>query len=312
MLKQAVSTETSKPKSRNEADTILNGALIGDGTEHERQVLVTTDYSIFHFLTKNRVDLRVPALLKRVRALNLLPYNEIKVTADFGVLDGQRRLEAAKAHYDETGELWPIHYIVYEDLRDSDITGLFLSETNSGQVKWTLNDFLHLHLQDGLPDYIRLKKFMDKTNEAQSPMLITLKRAIGLLMYGENNHADTRIAGETAFRNGSFNCLHTAFAQRMVEVFGGYADCRETAHVAKKRNFQSAVLWTITSKQMTMAEHLNNIKRLSGGNTQYQHFGNTIELFIQAVEQVHNYHRSSGIKRLHAAYTTRKVKRLTY
>ena len=113
----------------------------------------TKDYSLFKKMNGNRaLD---PGNLKKVinsiRLSNLLEHRPILVNAKMEVIDGQHRLEAAKALGLE------VYYTVKNDANPEDMHIL-----NSAQRVWGLDDHLNFHASTGKLDFEKLAKFCEK------------------------------------------------------------------------------------------------------------------------------------------------------
>jgi len=84
------------------------------------EIQSTTNYSIFTSITSNREvnEAHVKALMKSIQENNLLSINPIMVNTEFGVIDGQHRLEAAERLSER------IYYIVSDKVSKADISVL--------------------------------------------------------------------------------------------------------------------------------------------------------------------------------------------
>lgn len=111
----------------------------------------TTDYSIFGEIDSNReVDRRhVNRLVKAIMEKNLLHLNPIIVDEYNRVIDGQHRLEAAKALN------VPVYYIVDGSVNNSDISAL-----NSNKKNWQMMDYINFHAVEKRPGFNVLCKFL--------------------------------------------------------------------------------------------------------------------------------------------------------
>lgn len=113
----------------------------------------TTNYSKFNLSSTNREinEAHVRDLVSSISETNLLPHNPIVVNADYEVIDGQHRLEAAKRLGLE------IFYTVAPktSIRDTRL----INRTNR---PWNLRNYLESYAKEGKPDYIALLRFCDK------------------------------------------------------------------------------------------------------------------------------------------------------
>lgn len=135
----------------------------------EEIVLSTQNYNIFHYDRRNRLvrPEHVDELVESIKRKNLLKEFPIVVSSDYVVIDGQHRLEAAKF----LGI--PIYYIVSKSATIDDISNI--TATVDG---WTAREYFHRWCAEGLPDYLKLKEFLDRY-----PFL-TVTQAVGLCHYG--------------------------------------------------------------------------------------------------------------------------------
>lgn len=110
----------------------------------------TKNYEMFRFIEGNReIDERhVEHLKEEIKANNLLFAKPIDVNKEFGVIDGQHRLLAAKSLGVE------IYYNKHENLQKHDMIVL-----NRAQRNWVLKDYLNYYVSQGYDDYIMLRDF---------------------------------------------------------------------------------------------------------------------------------------------------------
>lgn len=124
----------------------------------------TTNYDQFVLRSDNRERLcqnHIERLKASIRARNLLEMRPIIVNESLEVLDGQHRLEAAKALGVE------IYYLIEKQLKAEDIITLNVAKS------WGMADYLNFYCKNGHKEYQKLNAFMD----AQG---ISLKIAIHL------------------------------------------------------------------------------------------------------------------------------------
>jgi len=112
----------------------------------------TTDYEIFKLLKSNRQvhSAHVSKLMESIKTKNLIKDFPLIVNENYEVLDGQHRLEALKL----LG--LPVYYKTSIDMTTDEI-----SLINTMGKKWTLEDYLNQYAKDEMPDYVKLKNFMD-------------------------------------------------------------------------------------------------------------------------------------------------------
>ena len=180
----------------------------------------TKDYDKFSFIKGNRAIKKnhLSKLRRSIRKKNLLQYNPIIVNENLEVIDGQHRLESAKA-LDE-----PIHYIVAKGLGFEDVVMM-----NTNVKDWGITDYLDSYCDLGYEEYIKTKKFAKRWG-------LSISNAIAILsMKG----VVTR-AGYKQFKEGNFE-IHDLehskeFAKRLRDV-APYA----TRNTWKDRDFIRAL-----------------------------------------------------------------------
>jgi hypothetical protein len=147
----------------------------------------TTDYDQFIFRTDNREkknsltpvdETHVKRLVESITECNLLHMQPIIVNEKLEIIDGQHRLSAAKRLGVE------IYYQVVPNLTARDIILMNISKG------WTLGDYLNFYVENGYPEYIKMKEFM-KRHEV--PLTVAMQML----------SSSCRI-GNTDFRKGEF------------------------------------------------------------------------------------------------------------
>lgn len=115
----------------------------------------TKDYSIFkkHPNNRERQGAHVRNLINSIQACNMLEFNPILLDAEYRILDGQHRLEAAK-HLD-----LEIYYQIKEDGTPQDMILV-----NACQKKWGTEDFINFYIGEGKLEYIKFKEYTVKKN----------------------------------------------------------------------------------------------------------------------------------------------------
>ena len=112
----------------------------------------TTDYGVFRSITSNREvdEAHVKRLMESIRKENLLHLRPLDVKADFGVIDGQHRLEAAE----RLGV--PVYYQMGA-LNQGHIAVL-----NSVSKHWNSLDYLNFFTLEGHEEYKKISAFVSK------------------------------------------------------------------------------------------------------------------------------------------------------
>jgi hypothetical protein len=116
------------------------------------EILKTKDYSLFKFIMSNRdVDQNhVRKLAKSIEQNNLLYIRPLICNDKMQLIDGQHRLEAAKAIGAE------VYYLKVPHLTKAHIAVL-----NSAQKNWTRTDFVNFYAMEGNEHYKELAKLID-------------------------------------------------------------------------------------------------------------------------------------------------------
>jgi hypothetical protein len=140
----------------------------------------TTNYDQFKLREDNRpIDQAHLRKLKlSIASRNLLELRPIIVNEDLEVMDGQHRLEAAR----QLG--LDIYYTVEKKLVNTDMILMNINKS------WVTADFMHYYVTNGNDEYIKLKRFMERTG-------LNLKISLLLTMGGTND-------AHFAFKNGEY------------------------------------------------------------------------------------------------------------
>lgn len=120
----------------------------------KKQILETSDYDLFKRIPGNRPlnQAHIVNLMRSIEERNLLSENPIEVNKEMQVIDGQHRLEAAKALN------LPIYYIVMEiggTLED-------VQRLNRYVKVWSAVDYLNSYTSLGKKEYLRLAEFAEE------------------------------------------------------------------------------------------------------------------------------------------------------
>ena len=163
----------------------------------------TKDYQKFKFDKTNRPidEEHVERLFYSIHENNLLHLFPIIVSTDCYIRDGQHRLKAAEA----LGVA--IYYIVSDDMRTEDVP-----RVTARINKWSGEEYLHHYVARGLPEYIKLRDFVD-----EYPFL-SVTRSIKLC--GRNQGKNTM----DAFRDGEFQANDIRFARKVARALLDFKD----------------------------------------------------------------------------------------
>jgi hypothetical protein len=123
----------------------------------------TTDYSKFKTLKANRVlnQNHLAKLTVSISKRNMLENNPIIVNENMEVIDGQHRLEVAKANH------WPIWFTVVTDAGIDEVL-----EMNTNLRVWKLQDFVDSLIVRGNKEMAYLKEFSQEWNLSLSSSII--------------------------------------------------------------------------------------------------------------------------------------------
>lgn len=153
-------------------------------TKSDGVIYKTKKYEIFKKQVGNRIvkPCDFEAILLKIQSRNLLKYFPVLVNKDFEIIDGQHRVEVAKA------EKLTVFYMMVPDAdlvttRDINVTG----------KKWSKQDFLNSYIELGNEHYIELAKFIKDTGN-----IYTISTAIYLFTGANGGHATT------GFNEGTF------------------------------------------------------------------------------------------------------------
>lgn len=159
------------------------------------KVIKTTNYDQFKGVVGNRKVIKnhVVNLTKAVARKNMLPANPIIVNGKMEVIDGQHRLEVARANK------LPIYYVVVDDAKLVDVQQL-----NAYVRPWRGIDYLESYASVGLAAYVTLKEFMQEYNLPFSTALEVL--------------GGIRQTGWTQFKRGEFKVSNLERARLIAEA----------------------------------------------------------------------------------------------
>lgn len=132
---------------------IIKNTPIHQTTDRSINVVYETmDHDKFKFLKPNRKVKSTTELEQKIleRGGILSP---ITVDADFGIIDGQRRVKVAKKLN------IPVPYIISHGRANEDIIAM-----NSANKNWRLQDFLDSYAVQGFEDYVLMKEILRRVN----------------------------------------------------------------------------------------------------------------------------------------------------
>lgn len=157
------------------------------------KVQSTENYEQFQKHKSNRDlnELNVVRIMNSIKAKNLLEFCPILVNQNMEVIDGQHRLEAAKRLK------VPIFWNMLEESNNKTVQDIVL--LNANQKNWDLLDYLNYYANEGIDDYLQMRRFMHKHK-------LTLNTSLSLLFGGGGGIM-------TNFKEGSFKFPKEDLAQ---------------------------------------------------------------------------------------------------
>lgn len=197
----------------------------------ERQIKETKNYEMFKKKDLNRPICRhnLQKIIRSVSLRNMLQIRPILVNEKMEVIDGQHRLEAAKAL-----DL-PIFYEVYEDSEPKDIFLL-----NDNQKPWVIGDYLNYYAASGNTDYINTKRFLEKLNIDMSTFFALFIGRPGGNVSADFKQGKYKFPSEEEMKGGENRLIA---ARSIIEHIQKMAI--KKARFVKNTTFIRALLWTM-------------------------------------------------------------------
>jgi hypothetical protein len=246
------------------------------------QVYETTDYSVFGTLGGNR-DLNTlhVARLKQSFSERYL-FTPLLVNSAMEIIDGQHRLEAAKALN------LPVRFIK--------LNGYGLREIqiyNTNMKNWKKEDYLKGYCDLKYPEYIKFRNFMRKFPEFG----IASSEAI-LLLYAGNNPIKSK---EIEYRSPSGRRVPQKYFEEGKLIIKDYETSCEIASKIlmlkpyydgfNRRIFVAAMLGLLKLEQFSISELISKLKFNPGG---IQHC-NDVTQYKLLIEDIYNYRRREKV-----------------
>lgn len=236
------------------------------------RIYSTTDYSMFGGVIGNRkVDVgHVNELMRSIIKKDLLASNPIEITKDFRIIDGQHRLEAARAFEK------PIYFTISEATSLEDIQLL-----NTHTKLWSSKDYLDSYIQLG---YKRYEVFSDFIKEFG----FTIQ--VGLVLLANNDNS----AQYKSFRSGRLEFSEEDMQQARIIadlIFELKPYFIDLSYKSPK------MVWTLTqiySKKLT--EKL--VVKTRVASPKYRRH-DTVREYLRMFEDVINWNQKTDIVRLY-------------
>lgn len=111
----------------------------------------TKDYTIFTTIPGNREQnvLQTNKLVRTIRECgNITKTSPLLVNEKYQIIDGQHRFWAFEKIAEESGDIYPIYFIVRKGLTEEDAKLM-----NSGSKPWSPDDYAKTYSLDGIKDY---------------------------------------------------------------------------------------------------------------------------------------------------------------
>lgn len=239
------------------------------------KVKITNNYDQFNRIKGNRPVSRIHVnKLKRSMRENFIPM-PIVVNDKNEIIDGQHRFVAAK----ELG--LDVPYITIDNIGKDEVHRLNLASKN-----WVAPDFMNDYCENGNPNYVIYKEFLDKYGFDHN--------VTNAMLSGKN-----RMSGGSdceAFRQGKFvvKDLERAIrnAERLTEI-GKYYPCRSAKERGyKRRYFIYAMLDVFDHPRYNHGEFIKKLRRQSSRLDGIS----TIEGYLRAIEKIYNNNRPTSEK----------------
>jgi len=251
------------------------------------QIQVTTDYSIFKFLDKNRdIDLAWVKTLEESLKQCQLPI-PIVVNERMEIIDGQHRISAFKNLH------LPVYYIVHEGGSVTDVKLL-----NTRVKKWKGPEYLNMYFKMGIKPYVQFKKFQDMFPDFafRASYLILSRKKTGVA------GGDTKSKKEyitDANPKGSYST--NAFNEGLLNIPDWDQSVEDARKILKvKEHYKGFNRFQFVSCMLTLfkRENYNHDRflhklRLQPGKLVHQ---NNATQYIEIIEQIYNYKCSADSK----------------
>jgi hypothetical protein len=260
-----------KTKQFHTGNVHMDETTTTPATNNFGQIMVTQDYSKFKYMGGNRnVDLKHVRELQTQMERNpdLFKVLPILVNADWYIVDGQHRFEAAKA----LG--MPVYYVQQKDMGLADARQL-----NIAQKRWTLTDFARSYADSGRRDYVELLRYKAKYPKLPLSIIVAYMAGAGQLGGDASNK----------FRRGEYTFRDAPDGESALDVLDSMRNIlHRPVHYAL-----AAALWTALHH-----EDFNEQKFLTklGENPDALTITNSVRGNLRGIEDVFNRHNKVPIR----------------
>lgn len=148
----------------------------------EGRVKVTDEYNLFSFANGNRGinPKHVKELRHSIESIGVIP-SPIIVNEKMEIIDGQHRFEACRMLNK------PVYYLVI-----AGTTMKHAAAMNANNKSWRLEDFLDYYVNEGLPDYV----FVKRMTNLSSLSLAMILRILGIQDMDSFRNGTARFTGD--------------------------------------------------------------------------------------------------------------------
>lgn len=236
--------------------------------EADIKVYKTRLYSIFVPIKGNRkIEKRhITNLTASIMRNNLLEQNPIIVNEKFQIIDGQHRLEIAKANDLD------IFYVIQEGTDLTDVQML-----NANVKRWTTKDYLDSYIALGNEAYIKLAEYAEETGiSIANSMVILGGRAITGDTSGSRN----------AYKTGMFKIEAPEFGEMFKEIID---DLRQVTEFSEENDKKLIVA---TAKVLLKIDFQEMLKQFEKSNRKI-HRSAAIRDYLRQYEDVYNYNKKN-------------------
>lgn len=238
-----------------------NGAIRKGSSRDVPVVHSTTNYDQFGYLEANRpIDWNhVERLYDAINTNNMLATYPIVVNKDNMVMDGQHRLEAARAL-----EV-PIYYVVSNSV---DVLDIAIANANS--KSWTSTDYLHHYCKMGSKEYMKVRDYIDRYP------FITVSSALGIMASYQT------MSTHHSFRRGDYVVNRPRFAEKVAQAIESLKPYIDFYGQVK---LQKAITNLMLNPSYEHSRFLAKMEYLSNRMTKCA----DTESYIELIEDIYNY-----------------------
>ena len=236
----------------------------------EGRVKVTDEYDLFTFANGNRGinPKHVKELRKSMETIGVIP-TPIIVNEKMEIIDGQHRFEACKMLSQN------VYYLVVPGT-----TMKHAAAMNANNKSWRLEDFLNYYVNEGLPDYV----FIKRLSNISSLSLANLLRILGV------GHMEP-------FRNGKASItLDDSMALDLITWIEKFCPVVKDIR-GRKTSVIDALSWIYKNMDVDDERLLSAVKKIASDNVDIS----DIEKALSSLQDSYNYRLSQDNKR-HFAY----------